>query len=83
MHCPKGMNGTQYVALVAALSSLLSENLDAENTLILAELLNLVSDQMVIISAFKATEEEHRKKAGANDALAENLVDAAIIDELT
>ncbi|AVQ97264.1 hypothetical protein DRA42_14330 [Ethanoligenens harbinense] len=77
------MNGTQYVALVAALSSLLSENLDAENTLILAELLNQVSDQLLIISAFKATEEERRKKAGANNTLAENLVDAAIIDQLT
>lgn len=83
MHCPKGINGTQYVALVASLSSLLSENLDAEGTLILSELLNNVSDQLLIIAAFKQTEEDRRRKKGPDDTLADNLVDAAIINRLT
>lgn len=83
MHCPDGITGTQYVALVAALSALLSENLDAYNTLILSELLNNVSDQLLIIAAFKQTEEDRRHKNGQPDTLAENLVDASIINQLT
>lgn len=80
MHCPPNMTGTQYVALVAALSSLLSEKLDAENTLILSELLDSVSDQLLIISAFKQAEQDRRKHE--RDTLAQNLTQAAIIDEL-
>lgn len=83
MHCPDGINGSQYVALVAALSALLSENLNAYDTLILAELLNNVSNQLLIISAFKQTEEENRRKHPPAENLAENLVDASIISQLT
>lgn len=83
MHCPDGISGSQYVALVAALSALLSENLNAYDTLILAELLNNVSNQLLIISAFKQTEEERRRKNPPDENLAENLADASILGQLT
>lgn len=83
MHCPDGINGAEYVALVAALSSLLSENLNSTDTLILSELLNNVSNQLLIISAFKQTEEDRRRKRGQSQQLAQNLVDASIIRQLT
>lgn len=80
MHCPPNMNGTQYVALVAALSSVLSEQLDAENTLILSELLDSVSDQLLTIAAFKQAEQDRRRHA--RDTLGQNLAQAAVIDRL-
>ncbi|MFT9055517.1 MAG: hypothetical protein ABF449_02670 [Ethanoligenens sp.] len=83
MHCPDGMSGTQYVALVAALSSLLSENLNATETLILSDLLNNVSNQLLIIAAFKEAEEDRQRKNGQQNTLANNLLDASIINSLT
>ncbi|HCB99950.1 MAG TPA: hypothetical protein DEP42_01820, partial [Ruminococcaceae bacterium] len=74
---PKGLDGAQYVALVAALSTILSENLDAENTLVLSELLNQVSNQLITISAFKQTEEDRRRNN--ETTLGKNLADAAAI----
>ena len=62
MHCPDGINGTEYVALVAFLSSMLSKDLSAEGTLILSELLHNVSDQPLIIAALKHEEEHPRKR---------------------
>lgn len=53
MHCPDGMKGEEYIALVAAASMLLSKNLDQTETFILAEFLQSVSSQLFTLGAFK------------------------------
>jgi hypothetical protein len=56
MHCPDGVNGNEYVALVAAISMSLAKNLDPRETFILAELLQNVSYQLFTLGAFKEFE---------------------------
>lgn len=58
MHCPGNFDGKVYVELVAAVSILLSEHLNALQTFILAEFLDSVSDQMFVLGAFKESEEQ-------------------------
>lgn len=53
MHCPDHINGSEYIGLVAAVSILLSRNLDARGTFILSEFLDAVSDQLCTLAAFK------------------------------
>lgn len=53
MHCPDGMKGEEYIAMVAAASLLLSKNLDQTETFILAEFLQAVSSQLFTLGAFK------------------------------
>lgn len=53
MHCPDKIGGEEYIGLVAAVSMLLSRNLDARETFILAEFLDAVSDQLITLAAFK------------------------------
>lgn len=53
MHCPEGMNGKDYITLVAAVSIILSENLNQLETFILAEFLQTVSVQLFTLGAFK------------------------------
>ncbi|HEX3025698.1 MAG TPA: hypothetical protein VHR42_00490 [Clostridia bacterium] len=59
MHCPDGIDGKEYVALVAAASILLSESLNAKDTFILAEFLQAVSYQMFTLGAFKEFDRPH------------------------
>ena len=56
MHCPDGVNGNEYVALVAAISMSLAKNLDPRETFILAELLQNVSYQLFTLGAVKEFE---------------------------
>ncbi|MDR3551744.1 MAG: hypothetical protein P4L75_01340 [Clostridia bacterium] len=57
MHCPDGINGNEYIALVAATAALLSQNLGEFDTFLLAEFLQAVSSQLFTLGAFKALEE--------------------------
>ena len=60
MHCPENLSGSEYVELVAAVAILLSKDLSAINTFVLAELLQSVSYQLVTIAAFKDAEQHRR-----------------------
>lgn len=60
MHCPENIDGNTYVELVAAAAILLSQNLDDVNTFILAEFLQSVSNQMVVLAAFKDFDRRRR-----------------------
>lgn len=53
MHCPDGINGCEYIELVAAVAIVLSRELDARNTFLLAEFLQSVSYQLFTLGAFK------------------------------
>lgn len=53
MHCPDGVSGNEYIALVAALSMSLAKNLGPREIFILAELLQNVSYQLFTLAAFK------------------------------
>lgn len=53
MHCPDRIGGEEYIGLVAAVSMLLSRDLDARETFILADFLDAVSDQLCTLAAFK------------------------------
>lgn len=56
MHCPDQISGSEYIGLVAAVSLLLSRDLNARDTFILAEFLSAVSSQMCTLAAFKEWE---------------------------
>ena len=56
MHCPENITGDEYVELVAAASLLLSRNLSARQTFILADFLQSVSTQLYTLAAFKEAE---------------------------
>lgn len=56
MHCPDHISGSEYIGLVAAVALLLSRDLNARETFILAEFLDAVSDQMITLAAFKDLE---------------------------
>lgn len=56
MHCPDHISGSEYIGLVAAVSLLLSRDLNARETFILAEFLDAVSDQLCTLAAFKDLE---------------------------
>lgn len=61
MHCPDGINGCEYIELVAAAAIALSRDLDARNTFLLAEFLQSVSYQLFTLAAFKESQEGHHK----------------------
>jgi hypothetical protein len=60
MHCPDGVDGCEYIMLVAAAAIVLSRDLDALDTFLLAEFLQSVSSQLFTLGAFK--EAEKRRK---------------------
>lgn len=60
MHCPDGINGCEYIELVAAAAIAVSRDLDARGTFLLAEFLQAVSYQLVTLAFFKETN-EHKK----------------------
>jgi hypothetical protein len=62
MHCPEGINGCEYVQLVATVSMALSHDLSARDTFFLAEFLQSVSYQLFTLAAFKEFEDGKRKK---------------------
>lgn len=62
MHCPDNINGNEYIALVAAAASLLSNGLNDFDTFLLAEFLSAVSSQLFTLGAFKAFEQEKRRR---------------------
>lgn len=61
MHCPDGMNGCEYIELVAAVSIALSKNLSARETFLLAEFLQSVSYQLFTLAAFKESEDRRKR----------------------
>lgn len=61
MHCPDNVDGNAYIELVAAVSILLSKQLNARETFMLAEFLQSVSYQMLTIATFKDVA-EHKEK---------------------
>jgi hypothetical protein len=61
MHCPDGIDGNTYVEIVAAVSILLSKQLNALETFILAEFLQSVSFQLLTIATFKEVENKNNK----------------------
>ena len=63
MHCPDGVDGKTYIAMVAATSMLLSNSLDEHETYILAEFLQSVSLQLFTLGAFKGAEYERKRLA--------------------
>lgn len=65
MHCPENINGFEYIELVAAAAIVLSRDLDAWNTFMLAEFLQSLSHQLFIIAYFKDAEEHRKKKPPA------------------
>lgn len=62
MHCPDNVQGEEYVALVASTSILLSQNLDAVETFVLAEFLQNVGYQLITLAAFKEFDDHRRKE---------------------
>ena len=63
MHCPDGMNGCEYIQLVAATAMVLARDLDARETFLLAEFLQAVSCQLTTLAIFKESE-KHEKSIG-------------------
>lgn len=62
MHCPDGINGSQYIELVAAVSIALARELNVKETFLLAEFLQAVSYQLFTLAAFKEADKMKRKK---------------------
>jgi hypothetical protein len=62
MHCPDNISGYEYVELVAAAAIILSKDLNAWNTFLLAEFLNDVSRQLFVLGGFKEFQEKKNKK---------------------
>jgi hypothetical protein len=61
MHCPDGVNGCEYIELVAAAAMVLARDLDVRSIFLLAEFMQAVSSQLFTLGAFKDAE-EHKKK---------------------
>lgn len=56
MHCPDGINGPQYIGLVAAVSMMIARDLDVKETFLAAEFIQAVSCQLFTLAAFKEAE---------------------------
>jgi hypothetical protein len=61
MHCPDGINGCEYIELIAATAIVISQDLDSRGTFLLAEFLQAVSCQLVTLAFFKEKEESNKK----------------------
>lgn len=60
MHCPDGMSGNEYNALVTATAAILAGPLDETEIYILAEFTQSVSNQLFTLAAFKTIEGKGR-----------------------
>lgn len=79
MHCPENIGGNTYVELVAAVSIVLAQGLDAKSTFLIAEFMQSVSSQLLMLAAFKDAEEiRTRDRLKKEEELAKKFIaDAA------